>query len=501
MNQKNITVLRKILYAVESGGQVYGKQNYAAFAGVGKNTPNEVAITIGAGQWYGARARLLLQQIKNTYPTEFSRLDTAGIAADLEKSWDRYGVTAGSTKGKCIIAIISSDAGMKCQDNLMDKQIVEHAADIEKIYGAMPDTAMMECINIVHLGGASALERILAKTAKPYTAKSIYTALNTDPADRSNDNQVGDYVSRQKKVYEFITKYADAYVDKETQQKEKNMVRVSNCGHDENGRYAGGKAGDQTGGEYCLKPWYSRPWDYIIRWRDEELGNLFADLAIEAALNDRIGYDQGTAGNSGDRYTFRKQMQEVGWRPSSIKVACEADCSESTIVLIRAVGHLKGIKELQKCNATYTGDMMHYFQSAAGKQYFVVLQGAYLADPSLARRGDINLNVAHHVNVTVDNGEKNTGNEIPDNPDTNAGGSRYMFSVGNVKSGTKGNDVKLLQRLLKSNGFRGANGKLLTIDGDCGTNTVYAIKSYQKKKGLSADGIAGPATWKCILLR
>lgn len=52
MKKENITVLRKILYAVESGGQVYGKQNYGAFAGVGANTPNEKAITIGAGQWY-----------------------------------------------------------------------------------------------------------------------------------------------------------------------------------------------------------------------------------------------------------------------------------------------------------------------------------------------------------------------------------------------------------------------------------------------------------------
>ena len=76
-----------------------------------------------------------------------------------------------------------------------------------------------------------------------------------------------------------------------------------------------------------------------------------------------------------------------------------------------------------------------------------------------------------------------------------------MFSVENVKSRTKGNDVKLLQRLLKSNGFKGADGKKLTIDGDCGTNTVYAIKAYQKKKGLGADGIAGPETWKSILLR
>ena len=132
MNQKNIVVLRKILYAVESGGQIYGRQNYSAFAGVRKNTQNEVAITVGAGQWYGARARLLLQRIQKECPTEFARLDTAGIAADLKKSWDRYNVTAGSAKGKCIIAIISSAAGVKCQDALMDEQIAEHAVSIEK---------------------------------------------------------------------------------------------------------------------------------------------------------------------------------------------------------------------------------------------------------------------------------------------------------------------------------------------------------------------------------
>ena len=52
MNSKNIDVLRKILYAVETGGQVYGKQRYDAFVGAGANTPNEKAITIGALQLY-----------------------------------------------------------------------------------------------------------------------------------------------------------------------------------------------------------------------------------------------------------------------------------------------------------------------------------------------------------------------------------------------------------------------------------------------------------------
>ena len=61
MQKNNIKVLRKIIYAVESGGQVYGGQNYAAFVGAGANCSNEKAITIGAGQWYAGEAKKLLQ--------------------------------------------------------------------------------------------------------------------------------------------------------------------------------------------------------------------------------------------------------------------------------------------------------------------------------------------------------------------------------------------------------------------------------------------------------
>lgn len=84
---------------------------------------------------------------------------------------------------------------------------------------------------------------------------------------------------------------------------------------------------------------------------------------------------------------------------------------------------------------------------------------------------------------------------------TSTGGGTYMFSVGNVQKGSKGNDVKLLQRLLKSNGMKGKDGKALTIDGDAGANTDYAIRQYQKKNGLTVDGCAGPKTWKSILIR
>lgn len=209
MNKQNITVLRKILYAVESGDQIYGKQDYSAFAGVGANCDNEKAITIGAGQWYAGEAKELLYRIQRGNPKLFKDMDTVGLEADLLlKSWATYGVSAGSAKGKCIINIISTAHGKKCQDEYMEDQIQTYAQSITKTYGTMPDSAMMECINILHQGGDAALKRILAKIAKPYTADKIYSALCEDPADPT-PNQVGDYTDRQKAVINMIHTYAD----------------------------------------------------------------------------------------------------------------------------------------------------------------------------------------------------------------------------------------------------------------------------------------------------
>lgn len=208
MLKENITVLRKILYAVETGGQVYGNQRYNAFIGAGANTPNEKAITIGAGQWYAGEAKRLLQKIQRGNPALFKKMDTQGLESDLlKKNWSTYAVSPSSAKAKCIISIISSDLGIKCQDELMEEQIAEYSESIAKKYGTMPDDAMMECINIIHQGGTSALQRILSKSKKPYTSETIYVALCTDPAD-PRPNQVGDYTTRQKKVIEMIRKYA-----------------------------------------------------------------------------------------------------------------------------------------------------------------------------------------------------------------------------------------------------------------------------------------------------
>lgn len=210
MDKQNITVLRKILYAVESGNQIYGEQDYAAFAEVGANCSNEKAITIGAGQWYADEAKELLYRIQRGNPKLFKDMDTENLEADLlKKSWATYAVSKDSAKGRLIISIISMELGKKCQDQYMEDQIAAYAKSIEKTYGSMPDTAMMECINILHQGGFDALKRILSKTPESYTADKIYATLCRDPADPT-PNQVGDYTDRQKAVINMIHTYADS---------------------------------------------------------------------------------------------------------------------------------------------------------------------------------------------------------------------------------------------------------------------------------------------------
>ena len=56
----------------------------------------------------------------------------------------------------------------------------------------------------------------------------------------------------------------------------------------------------------------------------------------------------------------------------------------------------------------------------------------------------------------------------------------------------------VLQDALKKLGFKGLNGSELAVDGDCGNNTVTAIKAFQSANGLQVDGKCGPKTWAAV---
>ena len=241
----------------------------------------------------------------------------------------------------------------------------------------------------------------MAKTSKPYTADKIYSVLCQDPADPVQ-NQVGDYESRQKAVIDMIHKYA---VTGEKQKGETTMgVKISNCGHDENGRYAGGKAGDQTGTEYQIVDWYNRPWLCVLRFEDKKIADMIADMATKAARNDLIGYDQGTAGNSADRYTFWNHLKASNYDPAQITVACESDCSASTAAIVKGAGYRLNNAKLKNVSYTLsTFDMRDAFVAAGAT---LLTDKKYLESGDYIKAGDILLNDGHHVAIAVTSGTK-----------------------------------------------------------------------------------------------
>ena len=58
-----------------------------------------------------------------------------------------------------------------------------------------------------------------------------------------------------------------------------------------------------------------------------------------------------------------------------------------------------------------------------------------------------------------------------------------------ISYGSSGEEVKKLQKSLNEKGYS------LAVDGVFGSKTRDAVKDYQKKNGLSVDGIVGNNTW------
>lgn len=61
------------------------------------------------------------------------------------------------------------------------------------------------------------------------------------------------------------------------------------------------------------------------------------------------------------------------------------------------------------------------------------------------------------------------------------------------KYGSRGDEVRQIQTKLKRWGYYNGN-----VDGIYGTQTLNAVKYFQRKNGLTVDGIAGPATLKAM---
>lgn len=84
---------------------------------------------------------------------------------------------------------------------------------------------------------------------------------------------------------------------------------------------------------------------------------------------------------------------------------------------------------------------------------------------------------------------------------TTSKGAGYMFEPKLVKLGSEGTSVLLLQEILIARGFKGKNGKALSLSRKADANTIYALKQYQKSRNgvLVVDGACGENTWKDLI--
>ena len=196
------------------------------------------------------------------------------------------------------------------------------------------------------------------------------------------------------KVLDIIRKHDLVRYDKEG----KKVHLISNCGHDEHGQYSGGAAGDQTGTEWEIKPWYSRPWDVVLEPPTRQAADTIAELAIEAANNNKIGYDQG------NRTSFDAALIACGDYPQNIMDPCETDCSAGVAAIVRATGRIIGVDAMKNVSKdAYTGNLE---KALAAAGFISHREEKYLNGPDYLGNGWILLYTGHHTAISVSAGAK-----------------------------------------------------------------------------------------------
>lgn len=176
-------------------------------------------------------------------------------------------------------------------------------------------------------------------------------------------------------------------------------MTIANSGKDENGKYSGGKAGDQTTHEFEIRTWYNRPWNAVYEPPNETIGKDMAKLAKNAANNNNIGYDQS------QRLTFYNELMKAkNYDPINIKAKCESDCSAGVAALAIAAGKRNGNKKMAAISPScYTGNLGQALESAGWKKH---TDSKYLTSDQYLGEGWVLLNTKSHTATNLTKGSK-----------------------------------------------------------------------------------------------
>lgn len=170
------------------------------------------------------------------------------------------------------------------------------------------------------------------------------------------------------------------------------MVRIGNARIDENGRVSGGQAGDQTGLEVAIEPWYlhTKGW-VVIRAKDSKVRERIAACMEAACANDLIGYNQD---GSWDLYDKSKTY---GWDCSKVNVATQTDCSS----LVRTCVAFAAQREIEWFSTLIEVKILN-----KTKLFDILTDAKYTKSSDHLLRGDILCTCTQgHTVIVLDNGK------------------------------------------------------------------------------------------------
>lgn len=245
------------------------------------------------------------------------------------------------------------------------------------------------------------------------------------------------------------------------------MVRIGSARIDENGKAAGGRAGDQTGKEVSVQSWYAHKKGWIIlRAKDDTTREKIAQCMEAACANNHIGYNQNPL------VSLYQVAQKIGFNVDRVTVDCETDCSK----LVRV------------CLA-YAGIMTPAFTTANEKavlertgKFQTITKTVYTQSSEYLMRGDILVTARKgHTAVVLDNGPK----------------SGRAIEHTTVRLNSSGPDVVKMQEALVKKGY------MIPTHGNADMLTIGALIDFQKKTFPNDpkewDGICGPKTWAKLI--
>lgn len=184
-------------------------------------------------------------------------------------------------------------------------------------------------------------------------------------------------------------KYFDKYAGLTSNGGNNMAVRIGHASISEKGTINGAK-GDQTGGEVCVRPWYSKPWDYVAIHPDANVREKHAKAVEEACNNDNIGYGQN------DRNTLNTLAKAVEYDLSKVG-KCNCDCS--SLQNVAAVA--SGSGATYGSNGWTTSTMKAALQKLG---YKIITASEYLSNAAYCVRGAIYVKVSSHTVCGLDNG-------------------------------------------------------------------------------------------------